>query len=252
MSEAENHVLPGATTDTWRTWLMTGARHSPVDRRRIRGDHVGLKRMLLEGMSDRRERPHAWKDFSGAMIRHAIDEAMRSLPPQDTQVVKLAYFGGYSNKQVAQQVGLTEATVQRRLKRALSSISASIHRGRVLARRAMYAVMVWMSGRRLSDSAHHFVQSVAVAATAVIVVSQPAPVVTVAPTRDSQLRQTTVTTTVTTSAPSRTTVAPPMPSVTVPAVKVPQVPTVQLPTIQLPVSLPTPTPLPTISVKPPV
>lgn len=32
------------------------------------------------------------------MIRHAIDEAMRSLPPQEAQVVKLAYFGGYSNK----------------------------------------------------------------------------------------------------------------------------------------------------------
>ena len=121
--EPEKHVLPGSTTDTWRTWLMTGARHAPVDRRRVRGEHMGLKRVLLEGMADMHERPHAWKDFSGAMIRHAIDEAMRSLPAQDTQVVKLAYFGGYSNKQIADQVGLTEATVQRRLKRALSNIA---------------------------------------------------------------------------------------------------------------------------------
>lgn len=64
MSEAENHVLPGATTDSWRTWLMTGGRRAPADRRSVRGEHVGLKRMLLEGRSDTEERPHAWKDFS--------------------------------------------------------------------------------------------------------------------------------------------------------------------------------------------
>src|SRR2546421_2041689 len=117
MSEAENHALPGATNDTWRTWLMTGARRSPIDRRRVRGAYKGLKSMLLEGMGDVEERPHAWRDFSGAMIRHAVDEAIRSLPSQDTHVVKLAYFGGFSNREIAEQVGLTEATVQRRFRR---------------------------------------------------------------------------------------------------------------------------------------
>ena len=137
MPVAENHVLPGATNDTWRTWLMTGVRRTPVDRRRMRGAHKGLKKMLLEGMNNGDDRPHAWKDFSGAMIRHAVDEAIRSLPHEDNEVVKLAYFGGYSNREIASQVGLTEGTVQRRLRRALGAISEHVQRGRAMGRRAM-------------------------------------------------------------------------------------------------------------------
>jgi RNA polymerase sigma-70 factor (ECF subfamily) len=102
---------------------MTGARRSSVDRRRMRGAHKGLKRMLIEGMSNGDGRPHDWTDFSGAMIRHAVDEAIRRLPSQDKQAVKLAYFGGYSNREIARQIGLTESGVQRRLKKALAAIS---------------------------------------------------------------------------------------------------------------------------------
>src|SRR5256885_8071585 len=159
MSEAGNHALPGATNDTWRTWLMTGARRSPVDRRRVRGAYKGLKRMLLEGMSNAEERPHAWRDFSGAMIRHAVDDAIRSLPSEDTHVVKLAYFGGFSNREIAEQVGLTEATVQRRLRRALASISDHIQHGRTLGPRAMYPLMVRPAGPARPHSAPHFAEA---------------------------------------------------------------------------------------------
>jgi len=49
---AENHVVPPAASSSWRTWLMTGTRQGPVYRRRVRGAHKGLKRMLVEGMGD--------------------------------------------------------------------------------------------------------------------------------------------------------------------------------------------------------
>src|SRR2546422_7834750 len=173
MPEAETSALPRATNDTWRTWLMTGARRTPIDRRRMRGAHKGLKKMLIEGMSNGEERPHAWKDFSGAMIRHAVDDALRSLPSEDKQVVTLAYFGGLSNREIALEVGLTEATVQRRLRRALATISEHIQHGRALGRRAMYALTVWLSGRWLSDSAHHFAQAAAVMGATAIVAAQP-------------------------------------------------------------------------------
>src|SRR3989442_7634104 len=174
MPEAETRRLPRAPNDPWGTWLMTGARRTPIDRRRMRGAHKGLKKMLIEGMSNGEERPHAWKDFSGAMIRHAVDDALRSLPPQDKQVVKLAYFGGLSNREIALEVGLTEATVQRRLRRALATISEHIQHGRALGRRAMYAVTIWLSGRWLIDSAHHFAHAAAVALTTGPVAEQAA------------------------------------------------------------------------------
>src|SRR5439155_51191 len=72
MPEAENHALPAATNDIWRTWLMTGARRAPVDPRRMRGANKGLKKILIEGMTPAADQPHRWKDFSGAMVRHAV------------------------------------------------------------------------------------------------------------------------------------------------------------------------------------
>ena len=242
MPVAENHVLPGATNDTWRTWLMTGARRTPVDRRRMRGAHKGLKKMLLEGMSDGEDRPHAWKDFSGAMIRHAVDEAIRSLPREDKEVIKLAYFGGYSNREIASEIGLTEGTVQRRLRRALSSISDHVQHGRAIGRRAMSLLAIWLSGRWLTDSAHHVVQVAVVAAAAAVIIAQPAATVAPPPPGAHAVQPA--------SAPSvRAPVVPPMPSPSVPPsvhagpAQV-GVPSVQVPVVPLPVKLPPTPPVP--------
>jgi RNA polymerase sigma factor (sigma-70 family) len=174
MPGTEQRVPAGTTNDTWRTWLMTGARRAPADRRRVRGANKGLKKMLLEGMSNGDDGPHAWKDFSGAMIRHAVDDAIRSLPQEDKHVLKLAYFGGYSNREIASQVGLTEGTVQRRLRRALAAISEQIQHGRALGRRVVNALLIGLCSRWLHDTGHQVVQVAAVACAAAIVVAQPA------------------------------------------------------------------------------
>jgi RNA polymerase sigma factor (sigma-70 family) len=239
MPEAENYALPGSTNDSWRAWLTTGVRRSSADRRRLRGEYRGLKRMLLEGMTNGGDRPHAWKDFSGAMIRHAVDDAMRSLPVQDKQVVKLAYFGGYSNRQIAEQVGLTEATVQRRLRRALSAISDHIQHGRGLGRRAAFALAVWLSGRWLTDSAQHFAQAAAVASVTVIVAAHPVAPTTVQLAHDTRAPLA--------GAPTAALpqVVPPVPTATA-VVPTSQVPTVAAPAVRLPVDLP---PIPAAPVK---
>jgi hypothetical protein len=242
MAEADNHVLPVGTNDSWRAWLMTGVRRNPVDRRRMRGAHKGLKKILLEGLANGNERPPTWADFSGAMVRHAVDDAMQSLPKEDTQVVKLAYFGGYSNREIAAVVGLTEGTVQRRLRRALAAISEYIQHGRRTGRRALYVVTVWLSGRWVGDAVHHAVPVGAVAAATVIILAQPvsSPAVydQAGPTHSL--------------APS-TTVVPPIPSPTAP-VTVPSLPPVtvsDVPQGALPVAVPTVgLPVPTPSVPP--
>jgi DNA-directed RNA polymerase specialized sigma24 family protein len=238
MPEAENYALPGATNDSWRAWLTMGVRRSPADRRRLRGEYRGLKRMLLEGMTNGGERPHAWKDFSGAMIRHAVDDAMRSLPAQDKRVVKLAYFGGYSNREIAKEVGLTEATVQRRLRRALSAISEHIQHGRALSRRAALALAVWLSGRWLSDGGHHLAQAAVVASATVIVVAQPAAPAVLRPASPQPAAVSS------TSARSVPTGSPAIPGVQPTAVT----PTVKTPPVQLPVDVPA-LPSPPVKIK---
>lgn len=252
MSHTENHVLPAATNDSWRAWLMTGARRTGVDRRRMRGAHKGLKKILLEGLANGGDEPHVWKDFSGAMVRHAVDDAMNSLPPEDTRVVKLAYFGGYSNREIARWSGMTEGTVQRRLRHALGAISEHIQHGRVMARRAVYGLSFFLSARWLSESTHQLLAATAVAgAVVVIATAAPAPgsstggaaagaPATHAVQQHQQLQQTMP-------------VVPPVPSPTVPATAgAPsvEVPVVQVPPVNLPLQVPVNPPVKVPSLKP--
>jgi len=234
---------PSTANDTWRTWLMTGVRRNGVDRRRVRGAHLGIKKMLVEGMHVRSDKPYTWKDFSDAMVRQSVREAMRELPYRDSQLIKLAYFGGMSNREIADHMWMAEGTVERRLRRALDTISRYIERGRGLSHRLAVALMVWLSGRWLSELAQSWAPVGAVAAATVIILAQPA-----APARTGQADPHAQP-----SFPSTTmTVVPPVPSPTIPAtgqsaapptVGVPAapvpVPSIQVPSVTLPVPLPT-------------
>lgn len=247
MPDANHDLLPVATYESWRTWLMNGTRRGPVDRRRLRGAHRGLKQMLLEGAGDR-NRPKSWKEFSEAMVRHSVDEAMRMLPVEDATVVKLAFFGGYSNREIAVQVGVAEATVQRRLREALDKISEYVQRGRTVGRRAFYALLIWISERTLSDVAHHTVQVAAVAAAATIVIAapavRPASGSTPSTTSHDRIVQTT------TSQPAVAHPAPTPPPLPIPAAK-PQPPSGQVITLPSVPSLP-PVDLPPLPTPPPI
>lgn len=152
--EAVNHLSPAAVDDTWRTWLMTGTRRPPIDRRRVRGAHKGLKRMLVEGMSSGGDRPQSWMKFSGAMVRQAVDDGVRALPPQQKQLIKLAFFGGLSNAEIAHRQGLTISSVERGLRQAVARVSEYVERGREAGRQALYALLLFFCGRSLADALH--------------------------------------------------------------------------------------------------
>src|SRR6202048_373395 len=151
-SQTENHAVPAAARDSWRSWLMTGMRQGPIYRRRVRGAHKGLKRMLIEGMSDGGDDAHAWKRFSGAMVRQAVDEAVSSLPPRQKQLIKLAYFSDLTNREIAQGLGITLSSVERGLREAIARISEHAERGRPAGRRVIYALAVFLGGRWLSQA----------------------------------------------------------------------------------------------------
>jgi DNA-binding CsgD family transcriptional regulator len=235
---------------------MTGSRRAPVDRRRLRGAHRGLKKMLIEGMTNGGDKPHAWKEFSGAMIRHSVDDAMTSLRIEDKQMVKLAYFGGLSNREIAETIGMTEATVQRRLRRAVDAISEYIERGRSFGRRAFYALTIWFCGRWIGDVSHQAAQAAAVIGAAAIIVAQPA--ATASPDRVVP-KPVLVNSVSAPAAPaaSRDQVAPPKPTPSVSDVKALQQkvpsPATRVPSVNLPATLPTTPPLPVLlpSVRPP-
>jgi DNA-directed RNA polymerase specialized sigma24 family protein len=144
LSDEPKAVLLHDAISSWRTWLTSGARQVPIDSRRARGADAQLKKTLMGG-------PSGAVDFSSAMARQAIDEAMNELPTQHKQVVKLAYLGGLTNRQIAQQLGLTVGGVRRRLRESLAIVSAYVERGRAMGRRAVHGLVIWLSWRRYGD-----------------------------------------------------------------------------------------------------
>src|SRR5438045_9186096 len=110
MRHLDTGSMTEAAHDSWRTWLLTGVRRDPVDRRRIRGSHIGLKKMLLEGMNVRFDKPYTWKEFSDAMVRQSVGEAMHAGGREETQLVNLADFGGLSERDIADRQGRGDGT----------------------------------------------------------------------------------------------------------------------------------------------
>jgi len=158
VKEADFIVLPAAASDSWRTWLMTGIRKRPFDRRRVRGDHKGLKKMLVEGTPPS-DGTLPWNDFSSAMVRQSVDEALNTLPSGHKQAVKLAYFGGLTNEEIAAQLGVGEGAVRRRLREALNAVSKHVELGRAAARRTIYAIAAWFGARSIVDMARRGVEN---------------------------------------------------------------------------------------------
>ena len=144
--------VPTAASSSWRTWLMTGIRQGPIYRRRVRGAHKGLKRMLVEGMGEGVDPHGSWRGFSGAMVRQAVGEAVGSLSPHQRQLIKLAYFSDFSNREIAQSLGITLSSVERGLRQAIARISEHVERGRSAGRRAIYALAMFLGGRWLSEA----------------------------------------------------------------------------------------------------
>jgi RNA polymerase sigma-B factor len=79
---------------------------------------------LLAGASS----PHPGPDeaFSRSEDQARLVGALRLLPDEQREVVVLAYFGGLSQSQIAEQVGISQMHVSRLIRRSLEKIREEI------------------------------------------------------------------------------------------------------------------------------
>src|SRR5712691_5816756 len=247
--EADYIVLPAEANDAWRTWLMTGTRRPPFDRRRINGAHRGLKKLMIEGTTSQPDRSLPWNDFSAAMIRQAVDEALNALPSSHKQAVKLGYFGGFTNQEIAEHLGVGEAAVKQMLQVAVATVSAHVERGKTTTRKAIYFLALWVGGRRLMDFLRRLPPALDQVAQASVIVAAGVVTASVLVSHSPSPAQLTqadrgrlgVTPPAAGTVPTTLPSVPPLPSPSLP-VKVSVTP-VTIPT--LPAALPTPPTLPT-------
>jgi len=101
------------------TWLLALVRYRSIDLLR-RGMPRAQDRVLTEGAAESIEAPERTEDQVIALQEY--DQALRlvaELPPEQREVIDLAYFAGYSQTEIAARVGIPLGTVKGRVRLGL-------------------------------------------------------------------------------------------------------------------------------------
>jgi RNA polymerase sigma-70 factor, ECF subfamily len=107
-------------------WFMAIARHRVVDSLKSHGQRrqqvalEDIEHLLATAKADLEDT--AWQQARGA----AALSALQDLPPEQRQVIVLAYFGGLSQSTLAERLGWPLGTVKKRIRLGLQKLRAAL------------------------------------------------------------------------------------------------------------------------------
>jgi RNA polymerase sigma-70 factor (ECF subfamily) len=105
-----------------RTWLLTVVRNRAVDYLRGTAAHQRDELELVGDVRASGAGSDPWREVSQSLERKAVMEALAVLPREQRQVIELAYYGGYSQTEVARLVGVPLGTIKSRTRLALEKL----------------------------------------------------------------------------------------------------------------------------------
>ncbi|RLT44345.1 MAG: sigma-70 family RNA polymerase sigma factor [Chloroflexi bacterium] len=115
------------------SWLMSVTRNRAIDERRKLSrrarseDQADPLPELAEHGADG-DPPVA---LALAEVRRAVRGAMQSLPPSQRQVVELAYFGGLTQVEISERIGVPLGTVKTRVRLAMQKLRQALDEAQV-------------------------------------------------------------------------------------------------------------------------
>ena len=106
------------------TWLTHIARHHAIDVLRRRAARVDHSAVYWEESVSRIEssEPDPQESAELSLRRERIFAALAKLPPEQKQALILAYFGGYTQSQIAELLAQPLGTIKTRLRLALQKL----------------------------------------------------------------------------------------------------------------------------------
>jgi RNA polymerase sigma-70 factor (ECF subfamily) len=108
------------------TWLMSVTHHKSIDmlrREAPRRKRLASEQALLEvAVAGPGPEDQAWSQLRAERTR----EALKTLPAEQREVVLLAYYGGYTQREIAELTGLPLGTVKSRTLTALRRLKVSL------------------------------------------------------------------------------------------------------------------------------
>jgi RNA polymerase sigma-70 factor (ECF subfamily) len=116
-----------AARGTMRAYLVTCGRHRAHDLLRSELRRIGREERV-DRLTPRPRQPSPLEQVGDADAAGAVHAAVRQLPPEQQEVVELAYFRGLSYREVAQVTGLAEGTAKSRVRLALAKLESLLDR----------------------------------------------------------------------------------------------------------------------------
>ena len=129
VQEAFLKIWNGASTfdarrGSLRTWLLTAVRNRSIDYLRGRAAHERQEQELVPELVEAGARSDPWRQVSLSLERTAVREALTSIPAEQRQAVELAFFGGYTHREIADMTRVPLSTVKGRMRLALEKLSS--------------------------------------------------------------------------------------------------------------------------------
>jgi len=119
-----------ATRGSVRSWLLSVVRNRAIDFLRSRAGKA--PKLTFDDDSILEQRPAAERTEAEALRRETAGElrgAIGKLPGEQSKVIELAYFGGFSHSEIAQILGLPMGTVKGRMRLGLEKIRGELAEG---------------------------------------------------------------------------------------------------------------------------
>jgi RNA polymerase sigma-70 factor (ECF subfamily) len=111
-----------------RTWVLGIVHHRAIDQLRRSSVH-DKRRASDEGLDERLESGERTDvEVARRDEAQAIRSAMESLPPEQSHVIELAYFGGFTHTEIAGILETPVGTVKGRMRLGLEKLRSSLRR----------------------------------------------------------------------------------------------------------------------------
>jgi RNA polymerase sigma-70 factor (ECF subfamily) len=117
------------TRGSVRSWTLGVVRNRAIDLLRRRGGRTPLD-FDDDSILEQRQAPERTEEE--ALARETADEvrgAIGELPGEQSKVIELAYFGGFSQSEIAQMLGVPLGTVKGRLRLGLEKMRGALAGG---------------------------------------------------------------------------------------------------------------------------
>ena len=118
------------TRGSVRSWMLSVVRNRAIDALRSRAGKA--PKLTLDDEAILEQRPAAERTEEEAMRHETATEvrgAIGRLPGEQSKVIELAYFGGFSQSEIARMLGVPLGTVKGRMRLGLEKIRGELAEG---------------------------------------------------------------------------------------------------------------------------